>query len=344
MKIWIDLANAPHVNFFLPIIKILSHKNHELLVTLRNFNQAVELAHKYEIKGLIIGKHGGKGRFKKLPNLVYRSIKLARVTKGKDIDIAVSHNSYSQIITGRLVGSRVITLMDYEGQPANHLAFRLADKIIVPESFPDQALKRFGAGFRKVYKYKGYKEQVYLSDFIPDKLFYKEIIDACNLNADYDFTKTVLVTIRTPPTMASYHLFENKLFNKLLLQLNRVSKLTVIALPRNSKQREEIAAKFPNLKVPKFPMDGRNLVCYSDLVISAGGTMNREAAILGTPAYTIFSGSIPAVDASLVKMGRMIRLSRENDLSKIQFIKKKRSDVMRNPDLCKEIIYEIITC
>lgn len=342
MRIWIDLANAPHVNFFLPIIKILFSKKHELLITLRDFNQTIELAEKYGIKGSIIGKHGGRSRLVKLLNLINRSIHLAKFTRRKGIDLAVSHNSYTHIIAGRLVRSRVVTLMDYEGQPANHLAFRAAHKIIVPDSFPDHSLKKFGASFHKVYKYRGFKEQVYLSNFVQNESFFDELIDACNLNANWDITKTILVTIRAPATIAVYHRFKNPLFEKLLVKLNLMPELTVITLPRTTEQREEIKTKFPNLKVPKRSLDGKNLIFYSDLVISAGGTMNREAAILGTPAYTIFAGSIPAVDASLIEMGRMIALLEKSDLNRIQFRKKKPRGILSNPDLCREIINEIL--
>lgn len=342
MKIWIDLANAPHVSFFLPLIKKFVSENHEVIVSMRDFNQTVELAKKCGIDGSIIDRHGGKSTISKLINLMIRSIHLAKYAKGKGIDIAVSHNSYTHTIAGRITKVKVVTLMDYEGQPANHIAFRAAHKIIVPDCFPDKALRKFGASIKKVYKYKGFKEQVYLSDFIPQESFYDELVDSCDLSVDWKNKKTIIVTVRTPATMAAYHRFRNPIFEKLLIKLKQNPELTVIALPRTSQQREEIKTKFPYLKVPKYPLDGKSLVYFSDLVISAGGTMNREAAILGVPAYTIFAGSIPTVDLRLIEMERMIAISKESELDKINLVKKKPRDILRNPSLCDEIIREIL--
>jgi len=342
VNIWIDLANSPHVLFFAPIMKELAQNNHRLLITLKDFSETVGLAERYGIHGYVIGKHSGRNRTKKVICTFTRSIRLARHIQGDKVDIAVSHNSYAQIIAGRIKGCKTVTIMDYEGQPANHLAFRLADKIIVPEYFPDESLKKSGARFSKVYKYKGYKEQVYLSNFVPNESFFKEIIEKCDLSPNWDITKTFLVTIRTDPTMAAYHHFKNPLFGPLLGQFNRNSEVTTIVLPRTSKQRREIKAKFPNLHIPKLPLDGNNLVFYSDLVISAGGTMNREAAVLGTPAYTIFAGKLPAVDKSLIKLGRMTPILSDKDLKKIKLEKKSKRDILKNKNLCQEITYQIL--
>jgi predicted glycosyltransferase len=343
VNIWIDFANSPHVLFFDPIMRQLAHNGHRLIVTLRDFSETVGLAEKYGIQGSVIGKHTGRNRVKKIFSTLVRALKLAAYIDDDNIDVAVSHNSYAQVIAGRMKGCKTVTIMDYEGQPANHIAFRLADKIIVPEYFPDEALKKFGVHFSKVYKYKGYKEQVYLSNFVPNKSFFKEIIEKCDLSPDWDITKTILVTIRTDPTMAAYHHFKNPLFGPLLEQLNQIHEVTAVVLPRISEQRNEIKAKFQNLKIPKLPLDGNNLVFYSDLVISAGGTMNREAAVLGTPAFTIFAGKLPAVDKSLIKLGRMTPILSDKDLKKIKFEKKSKRDILKNISLCQEITCQILS-
>jgi len=142
------MANAPHVNFFLPFLRRFGSPKQCFIVTLRDFNQTVELSKKYGIEGTVIGKHGGQGHLAKIMNLLNRSLQLAIFARGKDIDIAVSHNSYPHTVAGKLSGSRVVTLMDYEGQPANHIAFRIADKVIVPDLFPDQALKTLPKNIR----------------------------------------------------------------------------------------------------------------------------------------------------------------------------------------------------
>jgi predicted glycosyltransferase len=342
MNIWIDLANSPHVNFFLPLMQILNSQGHKLFITMREYAQTVALGKKYGIAGLVVGKHGGSNLAMKSLNFIMRSRQLQRAAKEKAIDIAVSHNSYTHIVAGRTAGAKVVTLMDYEGQPANHLAFRLAHKIIVPDFFPDQALRSFGASSRKVYKYNGFKEQVYLSGFEPDKSFFNELAMNCELGESRNLAKKILVTVRSPATMSLYHRFENPLFEKLLKALDRNPEVLAIVLPRVSQQAEYIKAKFPNVVVPRHPLDGRNLCYYSDLVVSAGGTMNREAAILGSPAYSIFLGRMPAVDKRLIEMGRLAYIGNEKELAKIKFEKKRLGKNLINPDILKELAQEIL--
>ncbi len=343
MKIWIDLANAPHVLFFSPIIERLVSQDNEILISLRDFNQTKEIASRYMINGQVIGKHGGKSYVLKFFNLIKRSFQLKNYGRRKAIELAVSHNSYTHAIAGKLVGAKVITLMDFEGQPANHIAFRLANKIIVPDCFPDRYLRRFGASPKKTYKYHGFKEQVYLSDFRPDKTFLSDLVRSSGLSDEWKIDNTVLVVIRTPAVMAAYHHFRNPIFENLLQKLHENKDLTVILLPRSNDDKTHIQRRFPEFKIPSYPLIGSDLVYYADLVISAGGTMNREAAILGTPAYTIFAGTIPAVDKKLIEMGRLEYISSEVDLNKIKYIKKKPQSILSNPELCTEIVNEILS-
>ncbi|MGH7493952.1 MAG: DUF354 domain-containing protein [bacterium] len=342
MNIWIDLANSPHVNFFQPIIKKLGSCEHNIFITMREYAQTVALGKKYGLQGVIVGKHGGSNLMMKLCNFAWHAKQLHSAARDKAIDLAVSHNSYKSIVAGRMVGAKTVTLMDYEGQPANHLAFRLAHKIIVPDCFPDHALRRFGAHPRSVYKYSGFKEQIYLSEFEPKESFMRELATSCALDENRDFSKTIVVTVRSPADMAIYHRFENPIFEKLLAVLDRNSEVLAIILPRVPQQAEFIKSWYPNLVVPNTPLDGSNLCHYSDLVISAGGTMNREAAILGTPAYSICLGRMSAVDRRLIEMGRMVHIGHERDLSTIRWEKKKPKKSLLNPNALKEVVREIL--
>ncbi len=343
MKIWIDLANSPHVVFFMPIIEKLKLNGHEIFITMRDFAQTVSLAERYNIKGITVGRHGGSNMIMKAVNFCIRTGQLLLFAKGKSFDIAVSHNSYTHIIASRLAGAKVITIMDYEGQPANHLAFRFAHKVIVPQSFPDQALRKFGALPHKVFKYNGFKEQVYLSNFQPDMNFAEDLMELCGLDKENKLTNKTVVTVRTPATMAVYHQFENPLFEKLLEHLNSQENVFTVILPRTPEQKVSIKKKYPNLFIPKKVLDGRNLTSFSDMVISAGGTMNREAAILGTPAYSVFAGNLPAVDRELVNMGRMFHIDNEKRIKDIIFNKKNDRKTMFSPSLSKKIIDKILS-
>ena len=341
MKVWIDLANSPHVSIFKPLMDGLEARGHSVLTTARDFAQTIPLARHRGIEAEHIGTHGGDSSVGKATKLMDRAVRLARYVRSKGIDLALSHNSYSQIVAGRMAGVRVITMMDYEGQPANHLAFRFAHRVLVPDCFPDESLRRFGARRDRVHKYRGFKEQIYLSDFEPNESFREDFIAACNLDPDFDLKSNVIVTVRTPATMAAYHRFDNPLFDILLADLDRKTDITVIALPRTPEQAQEIRVKYPSLRVPRRPLDGRHLMYFSDLVVSGGGTMNREAAVLGTPAYTIFAGALPAVDLRLIEMERLVPISRRAGLDRLKFEKKKTGRRLVNSELTDEIIYEL---
>jgi predicted glycosyltransferase len=324
MRIWIDLANSPHVPFFHSLAKELTRRNHELVVTARDFAETVELAEAAGFAPQVIGGHGGGKLSGKAGNLVQRALALASWARGRRLDLALSHNSYSQILAARVLSLKIVTLMDYEHQPANHLAFRMASRIIVPRAFPEAALARFGASAAKVSRYDGIKEDVYLADFQCDPEFEKQL-GALGISAS-----EVLVTVRPPASEALYHRFENELFERLLERLAATSSVKVVLLPRNDSQRRIYNARTgSNVIVPPRPLDGANLIAHSDLVVSAGGTMNREAAALGIPAASIFSGEWAAIDEELVRAGRLRRISTLEDVRELPLKKKETATARR---------------
>jgi predicted glycosyltransferase len=317
MRIWIDLANSPHVPFFRSLANEFTRRNHDIVVTARAFAETVELAEAAGFAPQVIGGHGGGKLSGKAGNLVRRALALARWARGRKLDLALSHNSYSQILAARALSLKSVTLMDYEHQPANHLAFRLASRIIVPRAFPEASLFRFGAAAGKVRRYDGIKEDVYLANFQSDPMFEKQ------LRALGVSTTDVLVTVRPPAGEALYHRFENELFDQLLARLSDKPSVKTVLLPRNEPQRKTYSARSgPQLILPPSPIDGGNLIAYSDLVVSAGGTMNREAAALGIPAASIYRGEWAAIDEELVREGRLRRISTLEDVLELPVQKK----------------------
>ena len=317
MRIWIDLANSPHVPFFRSLAREFIQREHEIVVTARAFAETVELAAAAGFTPHVIGEHGGGRLSGKAGNLVQRALALARWARGRDIDLAISHNSYSQVLAARALSLRTITLMDYEHQPANHLAFRLASRIIVPRAFPEAALSRFGAHAAKVRRYNGIKEDVYLADFQSNPEFENHLKKLGITGKD------IVVIVRPPATAALYHRFENELFDQLLERLLVTPSVKVVLLPRNDLQRKAYSIKGnSNLILPTTPMDGANLIAHSDLVVSAGGTMNREAAALGIPAASIYLGEWAAIDQELVKENRLRKISTMEDVGDLPIQKK----------------------
>ena len=317
LRIWIDLANSPHVLVFEPIARRLREKGHELFFTLRDFAQTIPLARARALEGPVVGGHGGKSRVKKVVNISARTAALVRFAKKQGIDFALGHNSYAQVVAAKVARVPVLTMMDYEGQPANHLAFRLADWVLVPKFFPEEALRKFGA--KRIHTYTGFKEELYLADFVPQEDFVEEL---ASISARPIDQKRVLVTVRSPATMALYHRFQNPLFSRLLERLRADGNAFVVLLARTEEQRKSISQDFPEFFCPQVALDGPNLLYHSDLVISAGGTMNREAALLGTPAYTLFAGELPAVDEELVRRGWLGVLRSEADIDALSLQRK----------------------
>ncbi len=327
MRIWIDIANAPHVLFFKPIIERLKN-DFEIIITLRDFGQTVEIAKNFNLTFEVIGKHHGKNKIKKFFGLFERANELRKYIKDKKVNLAISHNSYHQILCAKLLGIKTITFMDFEGQIANHLAFRLADLVVVPKFFKRKYIKIYSA--RSVKFYNGLKEEVYLWNF--------------NDNDDYILELGIdrglpICVMRTPATSSLYYK-KNELFFEVLRYVSKYSR--VILIPRSNEQIDELKLnKFlnQNIIIPNRALDGPRLLYWADFTISAGGTMNRESALLGTPTYSIFKGLRSGVDEYLEGLG-ILKYIKEP--SEIRIEKKKEfKKLVNEPNVLNEII-EII--
>src|SRR5437763_3540673 len=317
MHIWIDLANSPHVPFFHALIPEFTARGHTVEISARDFAQTVELATKARMMAHVIGGHGGGSITGKAGNLVGRAAALRKWARDRGFDLAVSHNSYAQIAAAAALGIKAVTLMDYEHQPANHLAFRLASKIIVPRAFPAAELRKYGASMRKVRRYEGTKEDVYLAGFVPDPAF-QETLRKLNIASD-----DVLVVARPPAREELYHRFDNELFDELMARLNSFEGTKIILIPRSEAQRAHYQARnFAKVIMPREALDGANLIAAADLVVSAGGTINRDAAALGVPAISVYAGRWAAIDEQLISEGRLRRFSSREEIEGLSIGKK----------------------
>jgi uncharacterized protein len=307
MRIWIDLSNSPHPLLFAPIARRLEELGHEVGITARDNAQTVELTLERWPDATIIGGQSPKSRAKKAQVMAQRVRDLGRWARGFRADVALSHNSYGQIVAARALGLHVVTAMDYEGQPANHLAFRLAHVILMPEALRGSGVHRQGASDRRTRFYPGFKEEIYLGDFEPDL----GVLDSIGVERG----DRPLVVARTPPSRAAYHQFGNPLFGEAIEALGNDSSAQTVVLARHPEQRQAIQAlHLTNVVVPDRAIDSRSLMYQADLVIGAGGTMTREGALMGVPTYSIFAGTQPAVDKALERQGRLRRLSNASQL------------------------------
>jgi uncharacterized protein len=321
MRIWVDLANSPHALLFEPIVRVLRERGHTVMLTARENAQTVELARSRWPEVEVIGGESPRNRFAKAASLCGRVAELSRWCGAHRPDIALSHNSYAQIAAARIRLVPAVTAMDFEHQPANHLAFRLAATVLLPEAMRDLDLARQGATEAKVRFYPGLKEEVYLGDFEPDVT----VVERLGIAQE---PSRVLVVARTPPSRALYHGSENPLFVRALRAAAAVPGARIVALVRHAEQRDALARlNLDNLIVPSEAVDSRSLMYAADLVIGAGGTMTREAALLGTRTLTVFGGRTPAVDVWLERCGRLRRLTSPEQL---QSLAQRRSN-LRDP-------------
>jgi uncharacterized protein len=294
VRVWVDLTNSPHVLVMRPLIEIMRADGHEVEVTARDFAQTLELCERFGIEHTAIGRHRGGRLGSKALGLASRSAALVRWARRRRFDVAMGHGSNDVMVAAALLRVPSATAFDYEwAKVQHHVNCRLARSVVVPDAIPPERLEPYGAR-GKIHAYAGLKEEYYLADFEPDPA----VLDELRL----DRSRPVVV-VRPPPDVSLYHRFENPLFRGVLDRLGASDAQTVV-LPRTSEQRTELRAFI----VPERAIDAQSLVAYADLVISAGGTMNREAVALGTPVFTTFEGRLGAVDEALLRDGRLRKL------------------------------------
>jgi uncharacterized protein len=297
VRVWVDLTNSPHVLVMRPLIAAMRADGHEVEVTARDFAQTLELCQRFGIEQTTVGRHRGGRLASKGVGLVSRSLALARWARRRRFDVAMGHGSNDVTVAARLLRVPSATAFDYEWATVQHqVNCRLARAVVVPELIPAERLERYGAR-GKIRAYAGLKEEYYLADFEPDPAVLGEL----GLDREHP-----MVVVRTPPEVSLYHRFENPLFRRVLDRLAE-GDAQVVVLPRTAAQRTELTG-VGRFVVPEHAVDAQSLVAYADLVISAGGTMNREAVALGTPVFTTFEGRLGAVDEALLREGRLRKL------------------------------------
>jgi predicted glycosyltransferase len=302
MRIWIDLTNSPHVLVMRPIVARLRADGHDVRVSARDFAQTIELCERLHIEHTAIGHHRGGRLGAKALGLFSRSAALVRwARRNGPFDLALGHGSNDITVAAALLRIPSSTMFDYEWATVQHnVNCRLARAVVVPDAIPPERLERYGAR-GKIRAYEGLKEEYYLADFEPDTAVLDELA--------LDSTRPI-VLVRTPPDVSLYHRFENDLFAGVLRRLSAAAEegTQTVVLPRVDAQREELR-RAGGFVVPEHAIDAQSLIAHADLVISAGGTMNREAVALGTPVYTTFQGRLGAVDERLIAERRLHMLS-----------------------------------
>jgi uncharacterized protein len=298
LKIWVDMSAPAHVLVLQPIIVRLRAEGHEVEITSRDYAQTQQLLELHGLEHTPIGRHGGASRLRKASRLAARSAGMLRFGRGQGFDLALAHGSNDLAIAARTLGVPEANMHDYEYAVTQHrIGCRLARRVMFPDTVPLDRLRRFGVTEEKYFPYPGLKEEYYLHDFEPDP----EALTRLGVETD-----RVVVVVRPPPDVSLYHRKSNPLFPKVLDRLGRDEGVHAVVLPRTAAQREFITGLgLPSVIVPPGAVEAQSLVALADLVLSAGGTMNREAAALGVPVYTTYGGRLGGVDESLIRSGRL---------------------------------------
>jgi predicted glycosyltransferase len=329
MRIWIDMTAPAHPIVFRPIIARLRAAGHDVEITARDYAQTLGLLHRLGLDHHAIGRHGGASRTGKLAALLGRTARMRSFGR-RGFDLAAAHGSNDLPIVARALGIPAVDLFDYEWATFQHMiGCRLARRVIVPDAIPPERLRRYGAGPRKLRRYPGLKEEYFLNDFEPDP----GILEHVGADAE-----RIIVVLRTPPTAALYHRVHNPVYAELLDRIGSDPAIHAVVLPRLEEQAEELRRlALPSVIVPRHAVDGPSLVSAADLVISAGGSMNREAVALGVPVYTTFQGRMGGVDEQLLRQGKLRRLERAADV-RIERRDRTTPRLRRDPQLIVDLI------
>jgi uncharacterized protein len=330
VRIWVDLTAPAHPVVFRPIIARLRAAGHHVDVTARDYAQTLPLLRRYGIDHVAVGHHGGAGRAGKLVALARRTGGLRRRARRRRYDLALAHGSNDLALAAASLNIPAVDMFDYEWATLqHHIGCRLARRVMTPDRIPSERLARYGAGAEKLAQFPGLKEEYYLDDFTADR----GVPGALGLDPG-----RILVVVRPPPDVSLYHRKSNRLFPLVVDHLGRREDVQAVVIPRTDAQRQFVQAlALPSLVVPDGAVDAQSLIALADLVISAGGTMNREAAALGVPVYTTYGGRLGGVDEALMREGRLRPLT---DPRAIEVVKRPGDAVpaRRDPQLLVDLM------
>ena len=323
------MTASAHVLVFRPLIDLLRGRGDEVEVTAREYAQTLQLLELHGLTADVIGKHGGRSRLGKLRAMRARLQALRRWARERQFDVALAHGSHELTMTARRLDIPSATTFDYEYAWLQHqLGCRAATKVVVPDAIPPERLAKYGARPPKLLQYPGLKEEYYLADFEPDRA----VLDGLD-------QRRVLVVLRPPPDVSLYHRHSNPLFPQTVDFLGRHGDVQAVVLPRTEEQREFVRGlDLPSLVIPERAVDAQSLIALADLVVSAGGTMNREAAALGVPVYTTYGGRLGGVDEELIRQGRLKPLTDPRALELRKREAAARARVRRDPAVMLELL------
>jgi predicted glycosyltransferase len=331
MKVWVDFTASAHPLVFRPLVERLRAQGHEVEITARDYAQTLQLIRSHGMEATVIGHHGGRSAVGKARQMRGRLRALRKWARERNFDLALAHGSHELTMTARALHVPSATTFDYEWAWLQHqLGCRAATRVVVPESIPPERLARYAAVPPKLQQYPGLKEEYYLSDFEPDR----GVLEAWGIDP-----ANILVVLRPPPDVSLYHRHSNPLFPQTLEHVGNLEDVHAFVIPRTEEQRDYVRSlALPRVIVPDEAVDAQSLIALADLVVSAGGTMNREAAALGVPVYTTYGGRLGGVDEELIRQGRLRPLTDPRALELRKRDRGPESRTRRDPQVMLDLL------
>jgi hypothetical protein len=323
-RFWLDMENVPHVLFFEPIVKRLRASGHEVELTCRNYSNMPKLASMYGLEAAVFGEHGGGSRVAKVTKGLSRSLQLATWARKRKFDLAIGFGSRTLPVACRLLGLPNVTAFDYEHVGAGIFG-RFSNKIFVPEDVDPEILVSRGVPREKILQFPGLKEQVYTVGYEPDE----DLAAVVGLDPS-----KVIAVMRPPATTAHYHNEKGEVTcQRILDRIAKDPSTQAVYVRRGEDTTFDDYLKHDNIFLLPKPMKGLDLIAGADLVISGGGTMVREAAAMGVPAYSTFAGKPGAVDDRLSRDGILTLIPNPEDADKLKLEKRDGTREVQAPDV-----------
>jgi len=336
LRIWIDIENTPHAMIFRPIIEALNGRGHDVFVTAKDIGQTLGMLDLFGIRYTPVGGGVKQKTFMKVRDIMRRSYDLLRIVRRERFDIGLNHGSRSHIGACWLRRVPCIISYDYE-YGSKFLVHPLVDLTLVPDVFSDELMRAIGAHPARVRKYPGLKEELYLAGFVPSPEFRLPVPD-----------NRILAVVRPPSSTAHYH---NKASEVTCLSfLDRIARgdgrVLGWVVPRTPEEGHWLEGRYAdapdNIVIQKNAVDGLDLIWRADLVISGGGTMTREAAVMGVPSYSIFASRLGAVDQHLADTGRLHLIRNEGQIDQIKLEKRDRRPYVPPPPKVLEFFLDVL--
>jgi predicted glycosyltransferase len=335
VRIWFDADNAPHVLVMRPIARELERRGHTVFFTARNRASTCELLDMYGIDYIRVGDEYGRSTLGKVIGTLKRALELRKSIRGRDIDVSFGHGSRSLPIASSALRIPSVTMYDYEW--VNPSVFnRFCKAILLPDAISPDRSREAGISPDKVRFFPGFKENLYLSDAAPDPAI------AAELGLREDRLKILL---RPPATTAHYHNPEaEEILSVLLSRILQDPGIQLIWLSRTEEQKELVTGEHrAEVILPGKPYPGPQLILSSDMVMGGGGTMTREAAILGVRSLSFFRGKPGAVDRALSSLGRLGLMENSGQVDGIPLEPTGSSGLLPAPDDQLSVILGCIT-